>query len=197
MIRLLPLAFCLGTTLWSGAAAANDTSLYAEPAPADASFIRFAGFEDAQTARFAGKSFDLPASDDLAYIPVSSALLDGVAPGSFLTVVRQADGTHKTIPENRRDDAARVYLFLLNTTDQPLDLRLADGSAVVIADVAASTSGARAVNPVAIALGVFTQGAKAPLATFDVALKRGQNLSFIAGPSGVRLVENHFGPVAR
>ncbi|WP_300020099.1 alginate O-acetyltransferase AlgF [uncultured Roseobacter sp.] len=196
MIRHLSLAFCLSAAFLPGGVAASDTSLYAEPAPEDASFIRFAGFNDVQTAHFAGKSFDLSDTDDMAYVPVSSAALNGIAPGSFLTVVQQPDGRHAVIPEDSRDAAARVYLFLLNATDDVLELRTADGAAPVIEGVTPLTSGARAVNPVAIALGVFAKGDATALATFDVTLKRGQNLSFIAEASGIRLVENHFGPVA-
>ena len=59
------------------------------------------------------------------------------------------------------------------------------------------SSGLRAVNPVAISFGVFQHGVDAPLATFDVSLRRGQNLTFLADQSGVRLVENRFGPVAK
>ncbi|WP_299403854.1 alginate O-acetyltransferase AlgF [uncultured Roseobacter sp.] len=190
-------ALFLAAQVICATATASDTSLYPEAAPADASFVRFAGFDPDETAEFAGKSFALTLEDDLAYLPVSSALLNSVAPGTFVTIVRGADGHQQTILEGPRSHAARVHLFLINATERVLELRLADGSTPVIETVAAATAGARDVNPVAIALGVFELGNPIPLATFDVALKRGQNLSFIADDTGIRLVENRFGAVAR
>lgn len=198
-MKLTPLfaLCCVITSYATTAPAANDSSLYAEAAPADASFVRFIGFVPGQTAQFAGKEFVINAEDALAYIPVSSALLDDVAPGSFVTVARTDAGDALIIPEAPRNDAARVHLLLVNSTGKVLELRLADGSATVIENVESASAGVRAVNPVAIALGVFEQGHDAPLATFDVSLKRGQNISFIADGTSVRLVENRFGLVAK
>ncbi len=176
---------------------ATDTSLYAEAPPADASFVRFAGFDAEANAEFAGKTFSLNESEKFAYTPVSSAMLSGVKPGSYVTVVRSKDGASHAIPEGPRADASKVTLYLVNATDQALELRIADGSATVIGDVQPMASGLRAVNPVAISFGIFTLGDDAPLATFDVSLRRGQNLTFLAEQSGVRLVENRFGAVAK
>lgn len=175
---------------------ATDTSLYAEAPPADASFVRFAGFGAEKNAEFAGKTFTLNADEQLAYTPVSSAALNGVAAGSYVTVVK-ADGAHHAIDEGPRAEASKVSLYLVNATDQALELKLADGSVTVIGGVEPMSSGLRAVNPVAISFGVFQRGDDAPLATFDVSLRRGQNLTFLADQSGVRLVENRFGPVAK
>lgn len=175
---------------------ATDASLYVEAPPADASFIRFAGFGADKSAEFAGRTFVLNADERLAYTPVSAAALEGVAPGSYVTVVK-ASGAQHAIDEGPRGEASKVSLYLVNATDQALELRLADGSVTVIGDVSPMSSGLRAVNPVAISFGVFQRGDDAPLATFDVSLRRGQNLTFLADPSGVRLVENRFGPVAK
>jgi hypothetical protein len=86
---------------------------------------------------------------------------------------------------------------LINTTQQPLELRLADNSATVIEAVPSGESGQRGVNPVSVSLGVFAQGADNPLGAFDVQLQRGQNLSFVATEQGIELIENSFGPVAK
>ena len=104
---------------------------------------------------------------------------------------------HHTIPEGPRASASKVSLYLINATDQALELKLADGSVTVIGGVEPMSSGVRAVNPVAISFGVFQRGEDAPVATFDVSLRRGQNLTFLADQSGVRLIENRFGPVAK
>ncbi len=183
--------------LSASAALATDTSLYAEAPPEDASFIRFVGFGADKGAEFAGKRFALNADEQLAYTPVSSAALQGVEPGSYVTVVRSKDGAHHTIPEGPRAAGSKVSLYLINASDRALELKLADGSVTVIGSIEPMSSGLRAVNPVAISFGVFQHGVDAPLATFDVSLRRGQNLTFLADQSGVRLVENRFGPVAK
>lgn len=175
---------------------ATDASLYAEAPPADASFVRFAGFDTDTSAEFAGKTFALNAGERLAYTPVSSAALTGVSPGSYVTVVK-GQGAYHAINEGPRAEASKVSLYLVNATGQALDLKLADGSVTVIGGVKPMSSGLRAVNPVAISFGVFQRGDDVPLATFDVSLRRGQNLTFLADQSGVRLVENRFGPVAK
>lgn len=175
---------------------AQDTSLYAEAAPDDASFVRFVGFEAQANPQFAGKTFDLSTQDQNVYVPVSSAALKDVAQGSYVTVLN-TDPQPTIITEATRDVRSKVHLFLVNGTQTSLDLRLADNSAVVVDNVVQNTSGVRAVNPVSVTLGVFPDGSDTPLATFDVALKRGQNLSFVADAHGVRLLENRFGLVAK
>lgn len=191
---LLTAAFCVLSSL---AAHADDTSLYAEAAPDDASFVRFVGFEGAGSAEFAGKTFDLPKDANSAYVPVSSSQLNDVPNGSYITVLRSVDGQDKVISESARDTRSKVFLFLVNGTDTALDLRLADNSATVIDGVGQGRAGQRGVNPLAVTLGVFSHDAQTPLKTFDVTLKRGQNISFVADDRGIHLVENRFGPVAK
>ncbi len=189
-------AICTSFLLVSDAAA-QDGGLYAEPAPEDASFVRFVGFADTATPSFAGKVFSLTDVEDGAYVPVSSALLEDIPQGSWATVFRNSDGSELVIDEPARTRQGKVFLFLLNTTAQPVELRLADNSATVIRDVLAGQSDTRGVNPVSVSLGVFMSGSTEPLETFDVSLKRGQNLSFIATADGVTLLEHSFAPVAR
>lgn len=172
-----------------------DTGLYPEAAPADASFLRFVGFERGEPIHFAGKSFVTPKAEGAAYVPVSAALLQGIQPGAFLTVVKDSSGQLRTIPEAAARDPGKVHLFLINTTPQDLTLRVAGSETAVIQGVSAMQSGTRAVNPVSIGLSVVAEGVSDPLQTFQVDLQRGQNLSFLATPSGVQLIEHRFGPV--
>jgi hypothetical protein len=190
---LFSVALLAGSTI---AAFGNDTSLYAEAAPKDASFLRFVGFE-ADTVQFAGKTFDLIEAEKNNFIPVSSSLLENGVAGAYLTVSQKPDGTITTITEGQRNDPSKVFLVLVNASDQPLELRLADGSVVVIKDVATNTSNLRGVNPVAIELGIFPTDTDTAIATFDVALQRGQNITFLADASGVQLIENRFGAVSK
>lgn len=178
-------------------AQAQDNGLYAQAAPADASFVRFVGFEGQAEANFAGRAFSLSSAHKDAYIAVSSAQLEGVQAGSYATVIRQGNAAALTLMEGPRDRQTKVFLFLLNATETPFDLRLADNSATVIDAVGQGQSGQRGVNPVAVSLGVFPDGSDTPAATFDLSLQRAQNLSFVVGADGVRLIENSFGPVAK
>jgi len=178
-------------------AQASENSLYAEAAPDDASFVRFIGFKDEPSMTFAGKAFDLSENEGHAYVPVSSALLKDVEVGSFVSLIKQPDGAVETIYEGPRKARSKVFLFLVNGSDTALELRLADGSATVLADVAPNSAEQRGVNPVSVSLGVFPANETTPMAVFDVALKRGQNISFIADKRGVQLVENRFSQVAK
>ena len=196
MTRFPAMIAVLGLSMMPFATFASDNSLYAEAAPDDASFLRFVGFADAPQASFAGKTFTLNADDRDAYIPVSSAKLTGVTPGSYLTIIRQPSGSATAIAEAPRPNRSKIALVLVNATDQPLDLRLADGSVAVLDNVAPMSSDLRPVNPVQLALGVFAEDGTTPLATFDVAMKRGQNLTFLADADGIRLIEHRFAAVA-
>jgi alginate O-acetyltransferase complex protein AlgF len=176
---------------------ADDDSLYAEALPNDVSFLRFLGFDGQSSAIFAGFKFDLSADVADKYIPVSAAQLSGVDAGTYTTILRTEDGTFQTIGESARSRQSKVTLFLVNGTDAALELRLVDDSIAVIEDVGPATSALREVNPVAINLGVFKRGQCTPLATFDIILQRGQNISFIADETGVRLIENEFAALAK
>ena len=198
MISLEFRILCIAVAFWAASSAlAQDNSLYTEAASDDASFVRFVGFQGGTLASFAGKTFDLSLVDAGAYIPVSSSTLEDVPAGRFQTVLRKVDGSVVTVVEAARNRQTKIFLFLINTTQQPLELRLADNSATVIEAVPSGESGQRGVNPVSVSLGVFAQGADNPLGAFDVQLQRGQNLSFVATEQGIELIENSFGPVAK
>jgi hypothetical protein len=114
-----------------------------------------------------------------------------------MSVLQAKDGVQSIIIEGPRTRQSKVALLLVNGTEKQLELRLADGSALVIENVSPKSAGQRGVNPVAIALGVFESGATQPIATFDVVLRRGQNVSFVADQTGVRMIENQFAEVAK
>ena len=128
-----------------------------------------------------------------AYVPVSSAQLNNIPTGSFHSLLKKTDGSIVAIEEGSRDHPTKVVLTLLNGHEHVLTLGVADGSVDVISDINASSSGQRAVNPIRIELGVFNKRDPNPIARFDVALRRGQNITFFADPNGVRLIEDRFG----
>ena len=176
---------------------ADKASLYAEPAPDDASFVRFIGFEGEEHVQFAGYNFTLKEGEATAYIPISTVHLTNVLAGGFVTVLRGDAEQPKVIVEGPRNSRSKVLIILVNGTDRVLDLRLTDNSTTVIASIPGHSAGQRAVNPVSVSLGVFASGSDTPEATFDVSLKRGQNISFIADDKGIHLIENRFATVAK
>jgi len=183
-------ALTLASATW-----AEDTGLYAEPAPDDAAFVRFIGFADRADVQFAGHSFDVP-EEQAAYVAVSATRLNGVAAGQYISVVNHPDG-HRVISEPARGTRTKVHLFVVNASPEPVSLKLGDGSMTVIDTVAPGTAESRAVNPVSAQLALFAEGQTEALAHFDVALRRGQNLSFVAQTGRTDLIAHRFGPVVR
>ena len=192
-ITLPTLAACLCAALPS-AGHADDSALYAQPAPADAAFVRFIGFEPGSRVPFEGLTFDVPDQITTSYVAVSAARLPSTQSGAYVTVLQGADGTLRRVDEPARPGRAKVHLVVVNAGTGPVTLSTADGAMHVVSGVAAGEAGSRAVNPVSVSLGVFTDG-DTPLRTFDVALRRGQNLSFVVDGTDVHLIENSFGPV--
>jgi hypothetical protein len=84
-------------------------------------------------------------------------------------------------------------LTLLNLSDDQARLVLSDQNIDVIGTTDINTAGGRTVNPVAATLSVVTSSG-AVLGSFDVQLRRGQNITFVARPDGAELIENRFGP---
>ena len=188
-IAALLIAPTLGSTgLASGA------ELYPEAPPPDASFIRFFGATGVKIT-FAGKSFDLTEVDAGNYIPVSAALLSDVSAGSFVSVFVAADGTLHPVIEGPRDTRLKVHLFLVNGSGEAVDLRVIDGNLPVLQEVGPNSSGQRAVNPVAVTLGVFETGQDTPREVFEVSLQRGQNVSFVVTASGSQMIQNAYSDV--
>ncbi|MEM6385672.1 MAG: alginate O-acetyltransferase AlgF [Pseudomonadota bacterium] len=179
----------LGIILTANTVQAADNELYAAPPPDDAAFLRW--IELGQAPEVFGVA-SLGAEGDVFH-PVSASLTDGAEAGVFYTAARAADGAVVVIEEPARADRSKVLLTLLNLTDVPVRLVLAEQNVDVIETTPANDAGARAVNPVAATLTIVTQD-NATLGSFDVKLRRGQNVTFVARPDGAALIENRFGP---
>lgn len=191
---------CLAALLATSFAAtshADDTALYAEPAPADAAFVRFIGFAPGTAVDFAGVRFAVPQETATSYVAVSSARLNDVASGTYVSVLPgEAGAALRRVDEPARDSRSKVHLLVLNASAEPVHLSTADGAMQVVGQVAPGQAASRAVNPVAVSLGLFGAD-ETVLGTYDVTLRRGQNLSFVVDASGTRLIENSFGPVLK
>ncbi|MEL7344530.1 MAG: alginate O-acetyltransferase AlgF [Pseudomonadota bacterium] len=179
----------LGIFMIAGAARSADNELYNAPPPEDAAFLRW--IEPGQAPNVFGLA-TLGAEGDVFH-PVSAALTDGAEAGSYYTAARNSSGEVVVIQEPARADRSKVLLTLLNLTGAPVRLVLLEQNVDVIGATDADDAGARAVNPVAATLCVMTADDKA-LGTFDVQLRRGQNMTFVARPDGAVLIENRFGP---
>lgn len=191
---------CLAAVLATSFAAtshADDTALYAEPAPADAAFVRFIGFASGTVVDFAGVRFEVPRETATSYVAVSSARLSDVAVGAYVSVLPgEGDAAVRRIDEPARDSRSKVHLLVLNASAEPVHLSTVDGAMQVVGAVAPGQSASRAVNPVSVSLGLFGANDQA-LGSYDVTLRRGQNLSFVVDANGATVIENSFGPVLK
>lgn len=168
---------------------AADNELYDDPPPADAVFVRWIG--EATAPAILGIQMPEEAGD--LYYPVSAALTDGGHSGSFYTAAIDATGDVQVIREPDREDRSKVLLTLLNLSGDGARLVLTDQNVEVIGTTNVNSAGGRTVNPVAVTLSVVTSSG-AVLGDFDVQLRRGQNVTFVARPDGAVVLENRFGP---
>lgn len=168
---------------------AADNELYDDPPPDDAAFVRW--IEDAAAPRILGVS--MPGEHGKAFHPVSAALTNDAKAGSYYTAAIDALGEIAIIEEPARQDRSKVLLTLLNISEGAVRLLLTGQNAEVIGSTAVNDASARPVNPVATTLSVVTSSG-AVLGVFDVQLRRGQNITFVARPEGAELIENRFGP---
>ncbi|GAA6179955.1 MULTISPECIES: alginate O-acetyltransferase AlgF [unclassified Shimia] len=170
------------------AGVAADNELYDTPPPDDAAFIRWIEDDVAPEilgVRSLGKEGDV-------FHPVSAALSDGARAGAYYTAAVDASGHVVLIEEPARSDKSKVLVTLVNLSDASVRLVLTEQNVDVIGTTEKNQSGGRAVNPAAATLSVVA-GQGDVLGTFDVQLRRGQNVTFVARPEQVELIENRFG----
>lgn len=173
----------------SAAAHAADNELYDAPPPDDAAFLRW--IEPGPAPDLFGVA--MQDADHGAFHPVSATVTQGALAGAYYTAARNAAQELVIIEEPARADRTKVHLTLLNLSGAPVRLMLPAQGVEVIAPTAADSAKARAVNPVAVSLSVM--GAEdQPLGHFDLQLRRGQNVTFVARPGGAEMIENRFGP---
>ena len=122
------------------------------------------------------------------YVVISAGILRGVDAGSYVTVIVGPDGALQSVQEPEREALSKVNLFLLNATDKDLQLTVAENGAEVIGGVGAGQIGMRAVNPVSTTLSIQD-------VQFKVSLSRGQDLTFVALPSGPVMIPTTFGNI--
>lgn len=166
---------------------ASDQALYGTAIPDDAVFVRW--LDTPAQATVFGVPFDANLAAGTDYLPISAQYLPDVPQGGFYSVIGTA-----LVQEPARDDLTKVHVILLNTDESPARIVLAGGTAEVIGETAQNSAAARAVNPVKATLAVM-QG-ETLLGEFDVALRRGQNVTFFVQDGTVQFIKNGFAPVA-
>lgn len=194
MIHRLTLisAFAILTT--ASSAGASDEALYGSSIPEDSVFIRFLMDRPAEDSTAFGWTFDTD-SEQASYTVVSAALLSEAPDSRYSTVVITDEGEGIVIPEPDRTSASKVHLLLLNATEIAVSLVANDGALEVISSTKFGSSNIRAVNPIKAELSVVQVPGQTILGTFDVSLRRGEDLSFIVTDSGVELVPTTYGSV--
>jgi len=188
--------FALAMAWSTQAAFADDAALYENALPADAVFVRvLAGTNEPPTEiEFGGAQLSITSETLDTYSAISAADLTGVAAGGYYSLVDGQSGP-VAIQEPGRDTLAKVHLIVLNTGPEPVRLIVPSKGLEVVAHIDAGQAGGRAVNPIEIDLAVERVRDGARLGTFDVRLARGQNLTFVAGETSARLIENRLGGV--
>ena len=178
--------FLLASGLW-----AQSASLYGESAPDDAAFVRvFNALAETQDIWVGSVQFSgTDSSTSTAYRPVNpgvhavyvgNAFAELIArDGSYYTVILTAGGpvVHED-PRHTRADQSQLLLYNVSLSEA-VDLKTADGSVVVIPDVAVGETGTVSVNPAEVAFAVFQSGE--PSVTLgDIGLARGQSYALFA-----------------
>lgn len=194
MIQLASLMAATATLLTAVSAAANDEALYDAAVPEDAVFVRFVTDQPAKELAAFGRTFQTESSP-ASYSVISSALLSEAPASQFSTVIVTAEGEDIIISEPDRTSASKVHLLLLNATENAVSLVANGGALEVISNTPFRSSNMRAVNPIKAELSVLQMPSQTVLGTFDVSLRRGEDLSFIVTDDGVELVPTSYGAV--
>lgn len=195
VLKLISIAAFASKVVFGTAVFADDQGLYGEPVPADAAFIRWVDVGQNTNRAAFGRDFADAGIPDQTFTAVSTALLDGADVGAYYTIVATADGSYQTIKEPSRDDTSKVHLILLNAGEAPVSLVVPTPETDVIPATLSSEAKSRSVNPVSVALAVRSVTTGATLGEFDVALRRGQNMTFAVIGEDVIAIPSAFGPV--
>ncbi|KMW56568.1 Alginate o-acetyltransferase AlgF [Candidatus Rhodobacter oscarellae] len=178
----------IAATAWPCFSSAQDGTLYKEPPPPDAAFLRWVDPSPAPIVLgLAGID-----SEGAAYRAISASEIVGLSEGHFYTAGRAADGEVVIIEEPARLDRSKVYVTVVNLSQSARQLELARDGRRVIGATQTNSAKTRAVNPVTVALNVVG-GAGSNAGTFQITLGRGQNVTFVARPDGVVMLQDRFG----
>jgi hypothetical protein len=185
------------TVCFAGQASVAQDVLYADTPPDDAIFVR--SFIDADEARdtagLPGFAVGAIAKGGAAFSSLSAAEFGFPEAGGFYALVADEAGGLHLVPEPARADRAKVYLTVLNASDTDVRLVEPTQGIEVVAPTTPLSAAARAVNPADVRLAVENVATGESLASFDIRLRRGQNVTFLVREDEVELIEDVYGPV--
>ncbi len=165
-----------------------DGALYGAAVPEDAVFVRQFGAEN--SLRLFGRTFDINDLPTETFAAISASKLNGAVPGTYYSAVNSAS----VIAEPAREKDGKVHMVLVNASNAPARLVIEANGAEVITWTDPGQAASRAVNPVSVAL--LVEAAEAS-PSFEVKLRRGQNISILVTDNGIRVVPDVFGPVIK
>lgn len=185
-------AVCALETAW-----ANEAVLYADEPPEDAAFLRVVASVSTlpKEIHFGGRDLSSAPFADGEYVAISAAGLTGVAPGSYATLTLDGTGAENLFHDPNPLTGAKVQITLLNGDAEQVRLVVPGRDLEVIGAVGPMGVGQRVVNPVSSAFAVVRESDGQSLGSFELRLRRGQNLGFLVRGGQVSLVETRFGPV--
>lgn len=194
--QTLSRAACFAFLIASAPVMADD-ALYPNALPDDAVFVRSFVSQDTTPEIDGVRIPSLDAATCRDFCALSAADLTTLAPRSYVSVIQTHDGSVQVIEEPPRAAKSKVNLLVINAGDHPVRLVVADRDIEVVAPVQPSAAGSRAVNPVTAKLAVTSVDQPTVLATFDVALSRGQDLTFLVNGNDVDMIVDGYGPVLK
>lgn len=181
----------------AGQAAVAEDVLYVDTPPDDAIFVR--SFIDAgearDTAGLPGFAVGAIAESGAAFSSLSAAEFGFSEAGGFFALLADGAGAVHLVPEPARADRAKVYLTVLNASDADIRLVEPTQGIEVVAPTPPLSAATRAVNPVDVRLAVESVATGEALGSFDIRLRRGQNVTFLVRADKVELIEDAYGPV--
>lgn len=181
MLFVAALAAAMPVT--SGQLSAQDASLYDDPPPDDAAYLRFFGFPEATTIDAFGLSFSADRLNSGRYNILHGDAVEGVTRGQIMTVVPDTEGAVVILQEPPRS-RRKVMLQLVNLTEGgPISLKTVDGSVEIISPSDMRNIGSREVNPIQVSVAVFGQNG-AIGEPVDLTLRINQHLTFVVSKDG-------------
>ncbi|WP_108814094.1 alginate O-acetyltransferase AlgF [Loktanella sp. Alg231-35] len=173
---------------------ASDEALYGAEAPQDAVLVRFLGTPSEGGNNVYGWNFETEEADP-SYSVISAALLSNTPETTFTTVFVDEQGREVVFHEPDRTSSSKVHLLLMNATNESVSLVANDGALEVIGDTEFAKVGMRAVNPISVELSVVRGPDLEVVASFDVSLRRGEDISFVVTDDSVEMVPTSYGAV--
>jgi len=174
-------------------AVANEDALYGPVAPPGSAFIRVvnlssqtlpeakAGNETFRNiSAYSGSPYQFFSPGTMKFHVLNTNLSFALATGHYYSLVVLANGITKVIEDLGKPDQRKATISVYNLSAvETVSLKTADGKVAVVENIAKGSRQDRAINPVKVALALYSPE---PTAVAAMTLERGQVLSlFVTG----------------